>query len=250
MAKIVAVHAHPDDLEILAGGTLAYLASLGHAVTMVTATAGEGGSAELPPNETGRTRLTEAAAAAARIGAHHRCLGFPDLGVFNDDASRRKVTELLRETTPDVVITASPADYHPDHEAISLLVRDACFAAPVANYRTGAAPALPGIPPLYFTDAIGGRDRDGNPLRREFGVDIGRHYDTKRAMVAEHRSQVAWVARQHGIADFVGDMDAWTRKVGHDFGVSYAEGFRQYRHPPYPREMKLQHLLGAVVLNP
>jgi len=164
--------------------------------------------------------------------------------------SRRTVTELLRETCPDVVITASPADYHPDHEAISVLVRDACFAAPVANYRTGAAAALPGIPTLYFTDAIGGRDRDGNALKREFGVDIGRHYETKRAMVAEHRSQVGWVAKQHGIADFLGDMDAWTRRVGSDFGVSYAEAFRQYRHPPYPREMKLQHLLGATLLNP
>ena len=250
MATIVAVHAHPDDLEILAGGTLAYLASIGHAVTMVTATAGEGGSAELPPNETGRIRMAEAAAAAARIGARYRCLGFADLGVFNDDASRRAVTEVLRETCPDVVITASPTDYHPDHEAISVLVRDACFAAPVANYRTGAAAALPGIPALYFTDAIGGRDRDGHKLKREFGVDIGRHYETKRAMVAGHRSQVAWVARQHGIADFLGDMDAWTRRVGADFGVSHAEGFRQYRHPPYPREMKLQHLLGAALLSP
>lgn len=250
MANIVAVHAHPDDLEILAGGTLACLAGLGHAVTMVSATAGEGGSAQYGPDETRKIRLGEAAAAAAHIKAQYRCLGFPDLSVFNDDASRRAVTELLRETRPDVVITASPADYHPDHEAISLLVRDACFAAPVANYKTGGAQALPGIPTLYFTDAIGGRDRDGHKLKREFGVDVGRHYDTKRAMLAEHRSQVSWVAKQHGIADFMGDMDAWTRKVGHDFGVSYAEGFRQYRHPPYPREMKLQHLLGSVVLNP
>lgn len=250
MATIVAVHAHPDDLEILAGGTLACLASAGHSILMVTATAGEGGSADLPPNETGRTRMAEAAAAAARIGAGYRCLGFPDLGVFNDDTSRRRVTELLRETCPDVVITASPADYHPDHEAISVLVRDACFAAPVANYRTGASGALPGIPALYFTDAIGGRDREGQKLKREFGVDIGRHYDTKRAMVSEHRSQMSWVKRQHGIADFVDDMDAWTRKVGAEFGVSHAEAFRQYRHPPYPREMKLQHLLGAALLNP
>jgi len=250
MAVIVAVHAHPDDLDILAGGTLACLASLGHTVKMVTATAGEGGSAELRPEETARTRQAEAAAAAARIGAEYRCLGFPDLGVFNDDPSRRAVTELLRETCPDVVITASPADYHPDHEAISVLVRDACFAAPVANYRTGAAAPLPGIPALYFTDAIGGRDREGHKLPRDFGVDVGRFYETKRAMVAEHRSQVAWVAKQHGIADFVGDMVAWTRKVGADFGVMYAEGFRQYRHPPYPKEMRLQHLLGAALLNP
>jgi LmbE family N-acetylglucosaminyl deacetylase len=249
MAVVLAVHAHPDDLDILAGGTLAILADLGHRIRMVTATAGEGGSAEVGPAETGRMRKAEAAASAARIGAEYACLDLPDLGVFSDDPTRRRVTELIRETAPDVVITGSPQDYHPDHEAISLLVRDACFASSVTNYRTGGAPALPGIPPLYFTDAIGGRDRDGVRIPREFGVDITRVFATKKAMVAEHRSQVAWVARQHGIADFVGDMEAWSRRVGKDFGVGYAEGFRQYRHPPYPREMKLQHLLGSALLN-
>jgi len=250
MAVVLAVHAHPDDLDILAGGTLATLRAAGHAVKMVTATAGEGGSAQYPPEETGRIRRGEAAAAAARIGAEYRCLGFPDLGVFNDDASRRAVTELLREVRPDVVITASPLDYHPDHEAISLLARDACFAAPVANYRTGVAAPLPGIPALYFTDAIGGRDRDGNRLKRDFGVDIAPHYAAKQAMVREHRSQVSWVAKQHGIGDFLADTDAWSRRVGADFGVAVAEGFRQYRHAPYPKELRLQHLLGSAVLNP
>src|SRR5689334_6396304 len=152
MAAILAVHAHPDDLEILAAGTLAILARAGHTVTMVTATAGEGGSAEFDIAKTGRIRRAEAAAAAAQIGATYRCLGFGDLAVFNDDASRRAVTELIRSTAPDVVITGSPADYHPDHETISQLVRDACFAAPVVNYATGPSKALEAIPHLYFTD--------------------------------------------------------------------------------------------------
>lgn len=250
MAVILAVHAHPDDLDILAGGSLAYLSSVGHRVVMATATAGEGGSAEAGPDETGRTRKAEAAASAAHIKAEYRCLGFPDLGVFNDDASRRAVTELLREVRPDVVITGSPADYHPDHEAISLLARDACFAAPVANYRTGGAAALAGIPALYFTDAIGNRDRDGHRLKRDFGVDITRQFAVKRAMIAEHRSQVAWVAKQHGVADFLADTEAWSRHVGADFGVAYAEGFRQYRHTPYPKATVLQQLLGPLLLNP
>jgi N-acetylglucosamine malate deacetylase 1 len=250
MAVILAVHAHPDDLDILAGGTLAHLSASGHRVVMATATAGEGGSAEAGPDETGRIRRAEAAAAASHIGAEYRCLGLPDLGVFNDDPSRRTVTELLRDVRPDVVITGSPADYHPDHEAISLLVRDACFAGPVANYRTGAAAALSDIPPLYFTDAIGARDRDGNRLKRDFGVDIAAQFAVKRAMIAEHRSQVAWVAKQHGVADFLADTEAWSRRVGEDFGVEYAEGFRQYRHTPYPKAPVLQQLLGPLLRNP
>ena len=139
MATLLAIHAHPDDIEFLAAGMLAVLATGGHRIVIATATAGECGSAVTGPEETARIRQAEAAEAAALIGAEYRCVGFPDLGVFNDDASRRRVTELLRQVRPDIVLTASPADYHPDHEAISLLVRDACFAAPVPNYRTGEA---------------------------------------------------------------------------------------------------------------
>ena len=248
MAHILAVHAHPDDIEILAGGTLAILAAKGHTVTLVTATAGEGGSAVHDPAETGRIRKAEAAAAAALIGATYRCLGFVDLGVFNDDPSRRVVTELIRSVAPDLVITASPVDYHPDHETISLLARDACFAAPVANYRTGPSRALNHIPALYFMDSIGGRDRDGLRISRHFAVDVATTFATKQAMLSQHQSQADWVARQHGITDHLADMDAWTRRVGRDFGAQYAEAFRQYRHPPYPTAPVLQELLGGLVL--
>jgi LmbE family N-acetylglucosaminyl deacetylase len=250
MTCILAVHAHPDDLELLAGGTLALLSARGCEVVMVTATAGEGGSAEYPSDETGRLRQAEAAAAAALIGADYRCLGFPDLGVFNDDASRRTVTELLRAVRPDIVLTGSPVDYHPDHEAVSQLVRDACFAAPVMNYRTGPSRELDGIPHLYFADAIGGRDRSGQWLKPDFVIDVGTTFATKRAMLAEHRSQAAWVAKQHGVTDQLGDLERWTRRVARDFPAEFAEGFRQYRHEPYPKTPALQDLLADVLLTP
>src|SRR5262249_50668536 len=157
MAAILAIHAHPDDVETLASGTLARLAAAGHRVEILTATAGEGGSTVTGPEETARIRLAEAASAAEIIGATYRCPGFGDLAVFNDDASRRRMTELVRETQPDIVLAASPADYHPDHEAASVLARDACFAATVPNYSTGAAAPLSAIPHLYFMDPIGGR---------------------------------------------------------------------------------------------
>lgn len=243
MARILAVHAHPDDVEILAGGTLAHLTGQGHAVTIATATAGEGGSAVHDPTETAVIRRAEAAAAAALIGADYLCLGFADLGVFNDDLSRRAVTELIRRVRPDLVITASPIDYHPDHEAISLLARDACFAAPIANYKTGPSAALAAIPALYFMDSIGGRDREGVRIPRHFAVDVGTTFAVKQQMLSQHRSQADWVAKQHGIPDHLADMVAWTRRVGRDAGVEYAEGFRQYRHPPYPKAPVLQDLL-------
>ena len=249
MAAILAIHAHPDDIETLGAGTLALLASLGHRITIVTATAGEGGATQTTPQETAQIRQGEAAAAAAIIGADYRCAGFRDLAVFNDDPSRRRMTELIREARPDVVITASPVDYHPDHEAVSVLARDACFASSVPNYRTGPAPPLAAIPHLYFMDAIGGRTRDGARIRPDFGVDIGAFLETKRRMLMAHESQAAWVARQHGIADYAGSMVSWAERRGRDFGVRYAEGFRHYRHPPYPATPALETLLGGAVLQ-
>jgi LmbE family N-acetylglucosaminyl deacetylase len=248
MARLLAVHAHPDDIETLGAGTLALLAARGHRIAIVTATAGEGGAVETGPEETARIRQAEAAAAAALIGAEYRCAGFGDLAVFNDDASRRRMTELIRQARPDIVLTAAPADYHPDHEAVSVLARDACFAASVPNYRTGEAEPLPAIPHLYFMDPIGGRDRDGVRIRPDFGVDITEFMPTKRRMLLAHASQVAWLAKQHGITDYAGSMTAWGARRGRDFGVTYAEGFRHYRHQPYPRDPALEALLGDAVL--
>lgn len=250
MSVILAIHAHPDDIETLGAGTLALLAAQGHAVKIVTVTAGECGSTETGPEETGRIRQAEAAAAAAIIGAEYRCAGLPDLAVFNDDLSRRRVTEMVRWACPDIVITASPADYHPDHEATSLLVRDACFAASVPNYRTGTAAPLAGIPLLYFMDPIGGRDRQGVRPPPDFGVDIAAQLAAKRAMLSAHVSQNSWVAKQHGIPDHLQSMERWSRRRGRDFGVDLAEGFRQYRHHPYPDAPLLQELVGEALLRP
>jgi LmbE family N-acetylglucosaminyl deacetylase len=250
MSVVLAIHAHPDDVETLGAGTLALLASKGHRIAIATATAGDCGSAEFGPEETGKVRLREAETAAAMIGAAYRCAGLGDLAVFNDDPSRRKITELIRWARPDLVITAAPVDYHPDHEAVSLLVRDGCFASSAPNYRTGPSAPLEAIPHLYFMDPIGGRDRDGRPVPPEFAVDLGEHFETKRSMLAAHESQKNWLLKQHGIEDYVGSMAAWSKRRGRDFGVAYAEGFRQYRNTPYPQTPLLQEMVGEALLRP
>jgi N-acetylglucosamine malate deacetylase 1 len=251
MTSILAVQAHPDDVETLAAGALAMAAARGVRLTIVTMTAGECGTIAANPQETAAIRQAEAAAAAALIGAEYRCAGFPDLGVFNDDASRRGTTEIIRWARPDIVITAAPEDYHPDHEATSVLVRDACFAASAPAYRTGEAAPLAHIPHLYFMDPVGLRRRDGEPAPADFAVDISTVMDLKRRMLEAHESQKAWLAQQHGLKDFTAGMEAQARRRGRDFGVAAAEGFTQYRHTPYPRTPLLQDLLGSAVLaNP
>ena len=248
MKNILAIHAHPDDVEILAGGSLARLAAAGHRIVIATMTPGDCGSHAHSPEEIAAIRRAEAARSAQHIGAEYRCLEFRDLAIFSDDASRRRVTELLRQAQPDLVLTASPVDYMCDHEATSELVRDACFAAPAGNYLTGAerpAPPLRAIPHLYFMDPIGGNDRDEQPVLPDFYADIAGTFQIKREMLAEHKSQREWLLQHHGIDDYLLMMESWTREIGRRAGVELAEGFRRYKGHPYPQEPLLEELLGV-----
>lgn len=232
---------------------MAQLSSNGHRVVITSMTAGDCGSRDRSPAEIAAVRQREAAAAARHIQAEYRCAGFRDMSIFNDDDARRRVTELLRQARPDVVLTASPVDYLCDHEATSALVRDACFAAPIPNYATGTpspAPALAAVPHLYFMDPIGGVDRDNRPVIADFYVNIEGSYDTKRAMLAEHASQREWLLQQHGIDDYLLTMERWTRAHGRRAGVLLAEGFRHYQGHPYPQTPLLEELLAQVIRIP
>jgi LmbE family N-acetylglucosaminyl deacetylase len=250
MANILAIHAHPDDVEILAGGTMALLADLGHEITIATFTPGDCGSKELGAVEIAAVRRKEAANAAALIGARYMCLEMRDLAVFDDDGSRRRVTEALREIRPELVLTASPVDYHCDHEAAGALVRDACFAAPAPNFDTRTpTPAAPleRIPHLYFMDPVEGKDRDGRTVAPDFVVDVTQTFARKRAMLAEHASQRNWLRQHHGMDDYLDAMERWTRERGALRGLAFGEGFRHYTGHAYPQSCLLEELLGTAV---
>lgn len=187
------------------------------------------------------------------IGARYVCAEFRDLAIFNDDASRRRVCEIIRRIQPELVLTASPIDYHCDHEATSTLVRDACFGASAPNYSTRAdepAAALPAIPHLYFMDSVEGVDRDGRSQQVDFFVDITPLFDRKKAMLTQHVSQRNWLKKQHGIEDYLEQMELWTQSRGAEAGVRYAEGFRRYPGHPYPQSPLLEDLAGSAVIVP
>jgi LmbE family N-acetylglucosaminyl deacetylase len=244
--RILAVHAHPDDVEFQCAGTLARLRRAGCAVTIATMTPGDCGSAEHDAEAIAAIRRDEARASAALIGADYVCLEFRDLSIFQDDESRRRVTEALRRAKPHLVLTAPPVDYIVDHETTSLLVRDACFAACCPNYLTrewGPAPPLRTIPHLYFVDALGGQDREGRPVPVDFLVDVSDVFATKRAMLACHDSQRDWLLRQHGIDEYLEMQARWGASRGAEIGAAQAEAFRQYRGHPYPHDNLLLALL-------
>lgn len=245
--RVLALHAHPDDVEFQCAGTLALLKGRGCAVIIATMTAGDCGSAVHGPAEIAAIRRGEARAAAGLLGAEYACLEFRDLAIIDDDESRRRVVEAVRRARPDLVITAPPEDYHCDHEATSRLVRDALFAAPAPNYKTRQwepAPPLDRIPHLYFTDPLGGHDRDGRDVPVDFHVDVTPAFALKRDMLARHASQRDWLLKQHGMDEYLEAQAAWSSQRGGEVGVAHAEAFRQYRGHPYPADNLLLALLG------
>lgn len=246
--NILAIHAHPDDVEFQCAGTLSLLRDRGHRITIATMTPGDCGSAELDSEAIAAVRRAEAKAAADILGAAYYCLEFRDLGIVHDNPSRRRVVELLRRVRPDIVITAPPVDYMADHEMTSRLVRDATFGASIPNYKTlEPDPAAPTerLPHLYYVDPIEGIDYFGNRLPAGFYVDVTAAFATKRRMLACHQSQRGWLFKQHGIDEYLAIQERWARSRGDEIGVDFAEAFRQHIGHPYPHD----NLLKALVLS-
>ena len=251
--RILAIHAHPDDVEFQCAGTLALLAAAGHAITIITMTPGDCGSRDLPPEKIAEVRREEARQGAELIGAAYECLEFRDLSIVIDNDSKRRVTEAVRRHRPDIVLTAPPVDYMDDHEATSRLVRDACFNASCPNYATRQwepAAATDHIPHLYYVDPLGGADLFAQPIVPHFYVDVSAVFDTKRRMLACHESQREWLRAQHGVDEYLDSQQRWSEHRGGEIGVAHAEAFRQHLGHPYPHNNVLAELLGDVVKSP
>ncbi len=218
-SRILAVGAHPDDLEILCSGTLARYARQGAQVVMAIATDGSAGHMIIPPQELAEIRHREAQAAADLIGADLCWLGYPDELIFEDLGTRLRFIDLVREARPDVILTHDPNDYHPDHRTVSQLVFNASFVSGLPNVRTDHA-AHPGVCPLIYFDTLTG----ASFLPTEF-VDISDTFATKQAMLACHASQVKWLD-EHDHIDIQEFITVMARSRGLQCGVHYAEGFR------------------------
>ena len=202
--KLLAIGAHPDDLEIYLFGTLAVARARGDELVLAIATdgaAGGQGSAE----RLRTTRRAEATTAAALLDAEPRCLDFPDGTLVADAALVGALRTLIRDARPDLVLTHAPNDYHGDHRALADAVRIAAnFAAPVAHVDTMMGV---GFLPTHL-------------------VDVTAHMALKRAAILAHASQdparfVAMVERQNGF-----------RAAQAGVPEGYAEAFRF--EPLYP----------------
>jgi LmbE family N-acetylglucosaminyl deacetylase len=254
--RVLAVGAHPDDVEIMCSGTLFALRQLGYETHVASLTLGDCGSVELCAEEISRIRHREAINACELLSATYHYCGFNDLCIFNDDNSNRRVTACLREIDPWLVITHSPNDYMSDHEITSLLVRNACFNASIPNYQTTSnttAHTLK-IPYLYYAQPIEGIDIFGKKVIPQFYVDISAFIEQKLEMLACHESQRSWLQTHHGIDEYLERVRRLNSSLGQRASsvsgrsIAYAEAFRQHCGHAYPADNVLTALLSETLI--
>lgn len=220
--RILAVGAHPDDLELLCAGTLAKYSKEGHTVVMAHMCNGNKGHFTIPPEELASMRAEEAKKSAEIIGAEIIQGEYPDLELGIDENSKRTAVDVIRRARPDVIITHSPDDYMVDHINTSRLIVEASFIATLPHYKSDY-PAHNVIPPVFFMDTLAGV----NFIPTEY-VDITDEIEIKEKMLLCHQSQYIWL-RDHDHIDYVDFMKSLSKFRGIQCGVKYAEGFKQYQ---------------------
>jgi bacillithiol biosynthesis deacetylase BshB1 len=175
---VLAIFAHPDDLELTVGGTMLKLKALGYTTGGLDVTQGEMGTRGTVE---GRTLEAVAAAEILKLDVRQN-LSLPDGHVFVDDTSRTAMVRALRRLKPQLILTHQIADPHPDHDHIALLVRESARLASMKNYDPesgGDKIPVPRVAHNIFSRRI----------EPSFIVDISEFLDAKMAAIRAHASQ-------------------------------------------------------------
>lgn len=218
--NILALFAHPDDVEIECGGTLLKYRQAGHRIYIALTTSGNTGSNVLScREEIASTREKEQLAAAKYLDAEVMFLRYEDEGLFDTPETRRAVLTAIRWAKPDVIFTHDPKDYSPDHNITAKLVTQAMLCLSGQLYDADLPP-IEKMPMVFFKG-------------KKCFVDISSELDTKLEMINCHQSQYAWLATFHPEAAFTERVKVCDRMRGMWAGCGYAEGYEAFRMPGF-----------------
>ena len=224
---ILAFGAHPDDVELGCGGTLAKEIALGKKVGIVDLTRGElgtRGSAEI--------RDQEAAAAAKILGVSIReNLNMRDGFFVNDEEHQLAVIRMLRKYQPDIVLCNAIADRHIDHGKGSKLVSDACFLSGLMKIQTEYnGENQPQWRPKVVYHYIQWKN-----IEPDFVVDISGYLDKKVEAILAYGSQFYDPNSNEpttpiATKNFLESLNYRAQDLGRLIGTDYGEGFTAERH--------------------
>jgi bacillithiol biosynthesis deacetylase BshB1 len=215
---LLAIAAHPDDVELTCGGTLLRMAQRGYKTGILDLTAGEMGTRGTP-----EMRAAEAAVAAKILRASWRgVLGVPDSDVQSSRENKLKLAKMIRQLRPKTVILPYWHARHPDHYNTSTLGYEGCFLAGLKQLPIEGEPFRP-FKILYSTAFA--------TVQPTFVVDITAQYEKRRAAILAYGSQFrpgksSAKSKVHlGLDSLEDEMNRVARQYGQMIGVKYGEPF-------------------------
>lgn len=224
---ILAVGAHPDDVELSISGTLAVQRNKGNSFGILDLTQGELGTRGTP-----EIRLKEAEDAARILGATFReNLGFRD-GLFTGTESEKmEIVKVIRAARPEIIIANATVDRHPDHGRAAKLVEDAWFLAGLKTIETHIDGNVqerwrPRVVYHYIQDYI---------VRPDVVVDISDTFELKMKSIRAFRSQFydpesTELESPLTNKDFFDQIEGRARSLGRQIGAEYGEGLTAPRY--------------------
>ena len=228
---IIFFGAHPDDVELSAGGTAAKCVKDGLKIGIIDLTRGEMGTRGTP-----QTRKREAAAAAKILGATFReQLDFGDGNLRTGRDEELEIIAVVRRWRPKLVVVSYPDERHPDHVRAGRVVTEASFYAGLKSLKTDLPAHRPETVLYYLQNYM---------FPPSFVVDVTKSWKTKMRAVAAYKSQFhdpKSKEPQTFISDprFLDMIDARGKHFGALIGTAYGEAFVT-KQPP-----RVDDLIGA-----
>jgi bacillithiol biosynthesis deacetylase BshB1 len=220
---VLAIAAHPDDIELTCAGTLVMLAAKGRPFGIVDLTRGEMGT-----RGDAASRDREAKDAAAVLGAQFReILDFGDGGLIKSRENELVLIDVIRRERPRLILTSYPEDRHPDHRRAGEIVTDAAFYAGLRKLETSYPAHRPQQTVYFSTNYV---------QAPTFIVDVTAAMEKRLAAMRSFASQfhnpeskeAPTILSQEG---FLAAMEGRARYYGFMIGVDYGEGFISRRPP-------------------
>jgi LmbE family N-acetylglucosaminyl deacetylase len=249
MPVVIAIAAHPDDIEFVMAGTLLLLGEAGWELHYLNLSTGNLGSTTMSPARTAAVRRKEAQAAARELGATWHAPFCKDLEIFYDARTLRRLGAVVRGVAPDVILTHSPRDYMEDHMNTSRLAVSAAFLRAMPGYETAPRKRAVRKPvTIYHANPHGLRDGLRRRVHPGAFVDTGAVHARKTSALRCHRSQDGFLDATQGMSSYLRTMDELSREVGALSGrFEHAEGWRRHLHWGFcgPEDDPLRAALGS-----
>lgn len=253
MPSVLAIAAHPDDIEFYFAGTMLQLAKRGWDLHYMNLCDGSRGSTTMDQQQCAAVRLQEAKRACEVLGATFYAPIYADMEACYTTENLKKVTAVVRMARPSILLTHSPSDYMEDHEIACRLAVSAAFSHGMPN--------LESIPPVeafmdpvtvYHAQPVGHTTPLGQPVRPHLIVDETDVINKKVEALACHASQKQWLDESQGQDSYLETMRQLSREVGSMSGrFEYAEGWRRHQHWGFcgPDDDPLRNVLADIVVD-